>query len=399
MKKELRQAYNDFFTEEKFEAFMQDLNSHYDHDIQFRVAETPIFIDRSFSKKLMDASRSIKDVLIRPDLKEITKNAVPPEYNVPAENSHPLFIVVDFAICEGEDGELIPQMIEFQGCPSLYGYQHWVAGKYRKHFSVIPDDWNHLANKLDSKEYLRLLKEAILGDKALENTILLEIDPVNQNTSIDFLCHEELIGIQAVCLSDIIKEGRKLFYMRDGVKTPIHRIYNRTIFDDVVNRKDLDPDYKLTQEVDVEWAGHPNWFFRISKYTMPFIDSPYVPKTEFLHEVKEIPSDLENYVLKPLFSFAGSGVIFDVTRADIDAIPMEERSDFILQKKVTYAPVVQAPDGLVKCELRLLYIWPEGHKEPILVTNLARLSRGKLIGVKYNKDKTWVGGSVCFFEP
>lgn len=399
MKQEIRKAYNDFFTEEKYQAFLDDLNSHFGHTIQFRVAETPIFIDRKFTNKLMDASREIKAVLTRPDLKEITKDAVPVRYNVPAENEHPLFIVVDFAVCEGEDGELIPQMIEFQGCPSLYGYQHWVAGKYRKHFPVIPDNWNHLANKLTAEAYLKLLKEAILGNQSMENTILLEIDPINQNTSIDFLCHEELLGIQSVCLTDIIKEGRKLFYMRDGVKTPIQRIYNRTIFDDVVNRHDLDPDYKLTQEVDVEWAGHPNWFFRVSKYTMPFIDSPYVPKTYFLHELEEIPTDLENYVLKPLFSFAGSGVIFDVTQADIDAIPMEERSNFILMKKVTYAPVVQAPDGKVKCEIRMLYIWPEGRDQPMLVTNLARLSRGKLIGVKYNKDKTWVGGSVCFFEP
>jgi len=398
MKHPVRKAYNDYFTEEKYKAFLHDLDTHFNHPISFRVAETPIFVDRGFTDKLMEASKSIKEVLTRPDLKEITKDAVPAQYNVPAENDHPLFIVVDFAVCEGEDGNLTPQMIEFQGCPSLYCYQDWVAKKYRKHFPVIPENYNHLANQLRSEEYISLLKEAILGDQAPENTILLEVDPYNQNTAIDFLCHEEALGIKAICLTEIIKEGRKLFYMREGVKTPIHRIYNRTIFDDLVNRTDLDPAFKLTQEVDVEWAGHPNWFFRVSKYTMPYIDSPFVPKTQFLDQVKEIPTDLENYVLKPLFSFAGSGVVFDVSPEDIHSIPMEERGGYILQKKVKYAPVIEAPDGLVKCELRMLYIWPEGHEEPMLVTNLARLSRGKLIGVKYNKDKTWVGGSICFFE-
>jgi hypothetical protein len=293
---------------------------------------------------------------------------------------------------------LIPQLIEFQGCPSLYGYQDWVAGKFRKHFPVIPENFNHLANRLDSETYFDMLRNAILGEHAPENTILLEVDPFSQNTAIDFLVHKEKIGIEPVCITDIIKEGRKLYYMREGVKTPIHRIYNRTIFDDLVNRHDLDPEYKLTQEVDVEWAGHPNWFFRVSKYTMPFIDSIYVPKTEFLSEVKQLPEDLENYVLKPLYSFAGSGVIFDLEEADIEAIPEEKRHEYILQRKVTYEPVVQAPDGMVKCEIRLLYIWPEGDPEPTLVTNLARLSRGKLIGVKYNKDKTWVGGTIGFFE-
>jgi hypothetical protein len=193
------------------------------------------------------------------------------------------------------------------------------------------------------------------------------------------------------------KDGRKLYYINDeGKRIDIKRIYNRIIFDELFGRKDLKREFYFKDDVDVHWVGHPNWFFRISKSTLPLFKSKYVPKSYILSELKEIPKDLQNYVLKPLYSFSGSGVIFHVTQADIDSI--EDKSNFILQEKVTYSPVVQSPDGLVKCEIRMLSIWEEGTEKPIILNNLARLSKGELIGVKFNKDKTWVGGSVGFFE-
>jgi len=208
-----------------------------------------------------------------------------------------------------------------------------------------------------------------------------------------------MTGVKPVNITDVIKEGRKLYYLLNGEKTEIKRIYNRVIFDEFVGKqKELNCQFHLTEDVDVEWAGHPNWFFRVSKYVMPFLDSPYVPECRFLNEVKEIPTDLENYVLKPLFSFSGTGVKFHVKREDIDEIPQDKRSGFLLQRKVKYEPVVQAPDGEVKVEVRLLYFWEPANEKPELMVNLLRLSRGEMIGVKFNKDKTWVGGTVGYFE-
>ncbi|MCI0446001.1 hypothetical protein L0152_22650 [bacterium] len=170
------------------------------------------------------------------------------------------------------------------------------------------------------------------------------------------------------------------------------------IFDELIKRNDLKLQFYLTNEVDVEWAGHPNWFFRISKFSMPFIKSEFVPECKFLNEYKTLPPDLEHYVLKPLFSFSGTGVIFNLEKKDIESIPDDERKNFLLQHKVNYEPVIQSPDGWVKAEIRILFIWEEATTRPVPFTNLARLSRGEMIGVKYNKDKTWVGGSVCYFE-
>ncbi|MCA6433214.1 MAG: hypothetical protein IM574_06345, partial [Cytophagales bacterium] len=205
-------------------------------------------------------------------------------------------------------------------------------------------------------------------------------------------------GTPLVHIGDVIIRNKKLYYKQEGKEIPIHRIYNRVIFDELLQKKDLQTQFHLTEDVNVEWAGHPNWFFKISKYTMPFLKGAAVPDSQFLHQVSTIPNDLENYVLKPLFSFSGSGVIFHVKAEDIEAIPADQRHNFMLQRKVHYEPIVQAIDGLVKAEVRLLYVWEEGKPRPQLVTNLARLSRGDMIGVKYNKDKTWVGGTVCFFE-
>ncbi len=229
-----------------------------------------------------------------------------------------------------------------------------------------------------------------------ENVILLEIEPLKQNTAIDFIITEKITGISPVHIGDVKCEGRRLFYQKDGKKIPIHRIYNRVIFDELLKRNDLKLDFNLTEEVDVEWAGHPNWFFRISKYTMPLIKSQYIPECKFLNEYKSWPADLENYVLKPLFSFSGSGVIFHIKKEDLDSIPEDERENFFIATKDS----IRTGDPIArwKCKKRK-YVCYFNQPRPTPVINLARLSRGEMIGVKFNKDKTWVGGSVCFFEP
>ena len=392
----LRADYNKKFTQEKYESFLADLDNSYNFKIKFRVAETPIFIPKTFKEKLIRASDDIVDFLVKPDFKKLTEKAIPKGLFVPNETDHSLFLALDFAIVKNEMGELIPQLIEMQGFPSLFGFQNFVGSKFKEHFDIPSHLSNHFG--LSTEAYQAKLKKVLLGKHKPENVILLEIDPLQQNTAIDFVITEMLTGIAPVHIGDLIKEGTKLFYKKGDRTIPIHRIYNRVIFDELVKRTDLKLQFNLTEEVDVEWAGHPNWFFRISKFTMPFIKSPYIPECKFLHEYTSFPSDLENYVLKPLFSFSGSGVIFHVTQKDIDAIPSAERENFMLQRKVQYEPVIQAPDGTIKTEIRLLFLWDEGESRPQLVTNLARLSRGEMIGVKFNKDKTWVGGSVCFFE-
>jgi hypothetical protein len=394
---EFREAYNRNFSVEKYKAFLADLDRSYGLRLTFRVAESPVFIPRAFGKKLFRASDEIIDFLCRPDFRKLTQRAIPEKLKVPGETDHTLFLALDYAIVRGADGELTPQLIELQGFPSLFGFQHFVAGKFREHFGLPPGLSPYFG--LSEEDYVSYLRRVLLGNHSAENVILLEIDPLTQNTAIDFIITEKLTGIKPVHIGDVNREGRRLYYLKEGKRTPIYRIYNRVIFDELVKRTDLTLSFNLTEDVDVEWAGHPNWFFRISKFTMPLMRSAFIPECRLLSDFERYPTDLENYVLKPLFSFSGSGVVFHVTAGDLDAVPSGSRSDYMLQRKVQYEPVVRAPDGMVKAELRLLFIWEEGQPRPRPVTNLVRLSRGEMIGVKYNKDKTWVGGSVGFYEP
>lgn len=397
MQKELRQQYNDSFSQEKYKNFLADLNQATSKPIEFRVAETPVFLPKYLKEKMIEACESIVDVIAQNDFKAKTDKAIPINQNVPNENKHTSFLAIDFAICHDENGNFMPQLIELQGFPSLFGFQYLVSQNFQKYFS-IPDNYDFLFNNHDRKTYIQELKKLILGDKNPENVILLEIYPESQKTIVDFEVTESLIGVKAVCLTKIIKEGKYLFYMNEGIKTPIYRIYNRLIFDDLTSFPDLQTDYKLTDDVDVEWVGHPNWFFRISKYTMPFLKSQYIPASRFLNEFEgNYPENLSDYVLKPLFSFAGTGVKINVVLEDLTRISDPE--NYILQKKVKYEPVIQTTDGSkVKCEIRMLYIWQKDEPRPILLTNLARLSRGEMIGVRFNKDFDWVGGSICFME-
>jgi hypothetical protein len=396
MIKSLRENFNQHFSEAKYAYFLNDLNQAYNYKIPFRVAESPIFVGKDFTRKLKQASETIIDFITRPDLKKLTDRAIPSHLNVPNETDHTLFLALDFAIVKNTDNELEPQLIEMQGFPSLFGFQDFLSKKFCEHYPIPPTVSPFF--ELGAEEYQQKFKNAMLGDVPAENTILLEIDPLKQNTAIDFLITKKITGVEPVHIGDLQREGRDLFYWRDKKRVAIHRIYNRVIFDELIKRDDLKLNFNLTEDVNVQWAGHPNWFFRISKFTMPFIKSEFIPECKFLSDFDRFPSDLENYVLKPLFSFSGSGVIFHVTQNDIESISEKERGNFLLQRKVKYEPVIQAPDGNVKAELRLMFIWEQGKSRPTLVTNLARLSRGEMIGVKFNKDKTWVGGSVGFYE-
>ena len=392
----LRKNFNQQFSENKYESFIDDLNKTYDFEIAFRVAETPIFVDKFFKQKLFKAADEIIDFIVKPGFKNLMQHALPKNLAVPNETENSLFFALDFAICTDGSEELVPRLIEMQGFPSLFGYQDFLGNKFKEHYLISDQyDFQFCSN---SDSYWDKLKQAILKNHHPENVILLEIDPLRQNTAIDFVVTHHKLGIPIINLSDLILREKKLYYLKEEKEIEVKRIYNRVIFDELIKRTDLKLNFHLTEEVDVEWAGHPNWFFYISKYTMPFLKCEAVPECKFLSDYHQLPNDLENYVLKPLFSFSGSGVIFNVTKSDIDKIPDSEKKDFILQKKVNYQPVIESPDGLVKGEIRLMFLWADGDVKPKLMTNLARLSRGDMIGVKYNKNKTWVGGTICFFE-
>jgi hypothetical protein len=393
----IRKNFNADFTQEKYKAYLEELNSKHPGAIEFRVAETPVFIDKPFKDKVLSACESIVDVITQFNFKTLTSHAIPEEVRVPNENAHTHFIAFDFGICENAEGELEPQLIEMQGFPTLFAYQIWHDEVTRKHFE-IPANYSTYLNGLTAATYRQFLKEVIVGSHQPEHVILLEILPHKQKTKIDFYCTTDYIGIPVVCLTELIQEGRQLFYLNNGKKTEVKRIYNRIIFDDLQQQSvEIQEKGKLLlSDLDVEWVPHPNWFYRISKYTLPFIDHPYVPKTWFLNEIEEIPADLENYVLKPLFSFAGQGVVIDVTKADIDNV--KDPQNWILQRKVKYADVIETPDIPAKAEIRIFYFWKEGEQRPVAAGNLARLSKGKMIGVRYNQDKEWVGGSLVYFE-
>ncbi|PST84785.1 hypothetical protein C7T94_01275 [Pedobacter yulinensis] len=391
---EQRAAFNRSFTVEKYRRFLDSVAAGY-CPVPFRLAETPVFIPAQLRLHLEQAGKELLSVICRADFKELTKRAIPDSWQIPNENGHPHFLTFDFAVCQAEAGQLFPQLIEMQGFPSLYGFQQHLADHFRGIYD-IDSQLSHLFGGLDRQAYLAQLREVVVGSHNPEEVVIMDTDIPRQKTLIDFLVTRQICGIGIVSLEEIRREGRALYYLREGRRIPIRRIYNRLIFDEIAaNPGAFISEFDPRLEADIEWVAHPNWFYRISKFTMPLLNSTYVPECRFLHELNTIPPDLENYVLKPLFSFGGAGVNVDVTQEDIKRIPDPE--NWILQRKVVYAPVVRSPSGFVKAEIRLLYLWPDGG-QPQLCTNLVRLSRGPMIGVRYNQDCDWVGGTIGFME-
>ena len=393
---EVRQEYNRKFTSDRYISFKRTIAEAYGLEPTFRIAETPVFVPNDLKEKLFQACNDITDIICRPDFRKRSEGAILSGQFVPGETDHTTFLQMDFGICRDENGQLYPQLIEVQGFPSLYFFQDLLAGAFRKHFDY-PETYTHLFGGLNSEEYIELLRETIVGDCDPSKVALVEIEPGKQTTQIDFLGATHTLGIPTVCITDLITEGRDVFYKNgSGKPVKIEKILNRVIFDELLLRKDLHRQFSFAKEYDIEWVGHPHWFFRISKHTLPILDSPYVPKSYFLNELDNVPDDLHNYVLKPLYSFAGTGVIINLNQYDLDAI--EDRENYILQRKVEYARVVETLSEPAKCEIRMLMLWERGAARPRIVNNLARLSKGEMIGVKYNKNKDWVGASVALFE-
>jgi len=390
-----RESFNAQFTDEKYQAFVATLEEMVGAPVVFRPCETPVFLPTDLLEEMEQASLDIISQLRSLEYLQASMRAIPREFNAPNEGDHPDFVVVDFAITHDDEGRPKPKLIELQGCASLYAFQLLLPRAFRQHYEL--DDLVALLNGLTEDTYTELFRGVVVGSHSPEQVILMEIEPEKQKTLPDFLATEKLIGVSTVSVSDVIKRGRKLYYSRDGRETEIRRIYNRVIIDEFA-RKRVSCTFDFRDELDVEWAGHPNWFFRWSKFSLPFLKHPTVPRTWFLNELTDYPDDLENFVLKPLFSFAGSGVKVQITKDDLLAVPATESGDYILQEKINYAPVVETPTGPTKVEVRLMFLWPGDADQPVAATTLTRLSKGLMLGVDFNKDMTWVGSSCAFFE-
>jgi len=397
MIEEYRKAFNLDFKAETYQNLLDNVNQKFNYKVPFKIAETPILIPKALKERLVDACNDIMSVINQPNFKALTEGAFfDAKMRVPNEDEHSKFIQLDFGICLDENGEPTPKLIELQGFPSLYCFQHLLETMYRKHYD-IPEHLSIHPTGITSPEFVALLREEIVGNTNPKQVILLEIEPEKQATAIDFFCTADLLGIKVLCISKLIKKGKQLFYLDDeGRKVQVLKIYNRIIFDELDQRDDLKREFDFKDDVNVEWIGHPNWFFRISKYTMPLLKGDYVPKSYYLNQLESIPVDLENYVLKPLYSFAGAGVQLHVTRKMIDNI--KNKANYLLQEKVAYHPIIETLDVPAKCEIRMMLLHCKKDNTTKIISNLVRLSKGEMIGVKYNKDKTWVGGSTGFFE-
>lgn len=392
---DLRRKFNASFTEEKYQRFLLALDQAVGEKIEFRTCETPVFLPKDFLGEMVQAGKELIAQLVTPEYLAASSRAVPAEFNAPNEGAHPHFIQVDFAVTRDDNGSLSAKLIELQGCASLYAFQVLLPHEYRRVYEL--EGLNYLLSGLSDESYVELLKKVFMNGHAPEQVVLMEIDPLRQKTLPDFRMTEKLFGIPTVNVAEIIKHGNKLYYLNQGREIEIRRIYNRVIIDEFV-RKGVKTNFDFRDQLDVEWAGHPNWYFRMSKFSLPFLNHPTAPRAWFLDQLSEYPDDPENFVLKPLFSFAGSGVKVSITRDDLDAVPPGERGNYLLQEKITYAPVVETPDDASKVEVRVMFVWPDSEAEPIAVTTLTRLSKGEMMGVDFNKNKTWVGSSCSFFE-
>ncbi len=406
MVESFRSDFNARFTPAKYAALLQRMNRETGTAVDFRMAETPCFFPSGLFDQMIEAGTALTHQLLEnPRYLEQAKATVPAKYDMPGQGKHPHFMTVDFGLVRDSNGDIQPKLVELQAFPSIFGFQPGFAQAYKEIFA-LDERLAFLFGGLDEAGYWALLRKVIVGEHDPENVILLEVDPEHQKTLADFRRHEQHLAIRTVDVATVVKQGKRLFYRDPGDRdrlVPIERIYNRVIVDEVVRREVAVPfDYR--DELAVEWAGHPNWYFGISKFSIPFLQHETVPAAVYLDDwfaeggSSRLPEAREEWVLKPLYSFAGRGIQFAPSDADLRAIPVEERHRYLLQTRVHFEPVIRTPAGMTQAEVRILYVWPDG-QSMVPMTSLIRMGRGLMMGVDHNRDQTWVGGSAGLYLP
>lgn len=401
MDSQYRELFNAAYSDELYQAFYKRFEQRAGAPIQFRVAETPLFLTHALRNKLARYAEEIVEQLSEPQRLAAMKTAIPARYDTPGMDPLPNCVQVDFALTRNADGEMDGKVVELQAFPSLYGMMIMQTECWAETLQGVPGldvDWSW-ALRHDHATTKRLLRDTIVADADPLETVLVDLQPDQQKTRPDFVATKELFDVDFVCVTDLKKKGRDLFREKDGRLVPVRRIYNRMVFDELEAKSTVVP-FDWNESLNVTWCSHPNWYWVWSKFSLPYVHHSAMPKTWFLNDIPEIPADLSRYVMKPLFSFAGSGVVIDVTHEHIDAVPREQRSQWVLQEKIDYTPAITMPDGNgVKAEVRIMLVRPPTAEklEPIIC--LVRLSRGKMIGVDHNRGLSWVGGSVGMWRP
>jgi len=402
----LRRDFNERFRPEAYRKMLHSLDACVRTHVEFRVAETPCFFPKSMFDEMAAIGAELTHRLVADkSYLKASHKMIPAEYCAADETPHPHFMTADFGLVREADGKLAPKLVELQAFPSVFAYQFVLNEVYKSAFK-LNGDLGYLLGGHTEVSFWKLMERVILRGHHPENVVLTEVEPQKQKTLPDFLVTSERLGIEIVDIAELVADVRpgkatRLCYRKGKKLIPIRRIYNRAIVDELIREKiELPFDYR--ESFDVEWAGHPNWYFHISKFSIPYLDHPAVPPAVFVEDWMagkgrdRLPTDREQWILKPLFSFAGKGIEFAPSDERLAFIPKAERREYLLQQRVQFESVVDTPHGLTQPEIRILYLWPDGgHLEPVL--SLVRLGRGKMMGVDHNRDKEWVGGSAAFY--
>ncbi|WP_158750900.1 hypothetical protein [Acidobacterium sp. S8] len=402
----LRRDFNQRFRPETYRRMLHSLDACVRTHVSFRVAETPCFFPKSLMDEMAEIGAELTHLLVEnaPYLKA-SRAMIPEQFLAADETGHPHFMTADFGLVREKDGKLSPKLVEMQAFPSVFAYQFVLNEVYRSAFD-LDSSLGYLLGGHTEASFWKLMERVILRGHHPENVVLTEIEPLKQKTLPDFRVTTERLGIEIVDICDLVPDiqpGKqtRLCYRKGKKLIPIRRLYNRAIVDELIV-KGISLPFDFHDSFDVEWAGHPNWYFHISKFSIPHLDHPAVPPAVFLDDwmagrnKDRLPQDRNKLILKPLFSFAGKGIEFAPSDELLASIPKADRRAYLLQERVQFESVIETPEGPTQPEIRILYLWPDGgHLEPVL--SLVRLGRGKMMGVDHNRNKEWVGGSAAFY--
>ena len=345
----LRHDFNTRFRPETFRTLLHSLDAIARTHVAFPVAETPCFFPASMLDEMSRIGIDLTLQLVNdPDYLARSLAAIPEAWRAADQNAHPHFLTADFGLVREHSGRLAPRLVEMQAFPSVFGFQWAVSEAYRSAFSLDPS-LRYLLGGLDESQFWKLLARTIVAGHDPETVVLIDVDPANQKTLPDFHITADRLGIRIVDIAalEVLDPSRDSPTQLDRVSATAITAASFPFAASTIapsstsSSAGKSPSSSTTASPSTlngpaiptgisTSASSPSPSSTIPPFRPPSSSTTgsesSAPASKSARGPKEsprdrLPADRDRLILKPLYSFAGQGILFAPTDDQLAAIP------------------------------------------------------------------------------
>jgi len=308
----------------------------------FKATSSEVFLfPKELKSELIEAATGITNQLFSSRVLTLAESNITDNSNILDFRSYknlpePYFMTIDLAYAPG--GGTNFKLIEAQAFLSI-------SHMFFEHYSKLLDlNRDVFLNFEAYQHFLRKIQN--------NHSILLEDCPWEQKTAIDFHLLQKQASIEVLNFRGILGSH--------ALKEKL--IYNRLIFADLTAQEFANAKISLSGLPNARWLHHPDWYYFVSKSSLPYITSPWAAQS-FLVADKPLNFEPKSnaWVLKPLFDYGCSGVNLNPSRTDIENV--DAPKEWLLQQKIE---LKHLPGTELFGEIRVVLFNTDNGWEPVM---------------------------------